>query len=686
MSDITKTNSGTLGYRVYPNGWASWDYTITLRVYTSGSDIHYVVTTKNNSYFTRGNGNDDGDYAHCIIIDDSAGGMSIRECYEGQYEQPADKTLEGTLRAKASSGTIKVRLQPGYPCDDSTDITRQTLISVDYSGAEASTGSIAWVSNSVYDGGPVSVRCTTSGTITSGTVTRYIKKAGASQWAKKTVQQNVTGRTTTVQDTLPAGYAGGQVYYRYDYNGDGDFAVTDTKTIAANSAPSTPATLTVPTTIAGGSTISVSWSASTDPDPNDTVKYVLEKSTDGGASWGDNSVYNGPALETTDTIPFGTERVRYRIHAYDTYGAKSGYKFAPETGDYTVTNNRAPSVPNSKPVISAAQVTTGSHPVITWGSSTDPDGDAFDYVLERSASGGSWNEAYRGTAQRFEETIGSDWTSVKYRVKAQDSFGASSDWAVMDAEQAVISNVAPTLQLSYNTVAVTDGEDIGVIVDPDDNSEFNMSYVVSDTNASDSLTVREIVDGVVRKTITNAVRNQAYSFNFRTGSAASTSYWKKLLDGTHTVIIEVSDGKAVTRRTFTFLKNVGSCLITLKTAIQGATGKKLGIAAVSICGSIPDGCLTSVEVTADGGTHWESCKIASGGTASGIGGRKVKASADLNEALLGGHYLFLHKFTNAGNQFNYRILCTAAAGKNGWISSVQGAFTEIGTSETAVFA
>ena len=684
---------GTLSY-----SWTEIDYPVSLwyspvntgfssascgnfKLRLNGDMLEYEVTFRPNPHYLPGEGGIDY-YSHFLkefVMTYPGGSVTINNpgsVYTTVESSNAARTVTGSV-AVSGYGIVTVRPNFLYVSGSGSGTVEEwATINVDYTSYTGSipqpvpSCDITLNTASPYAGGNVSLVCTCGSGVTSGTVKRYYKAAGTSAWTNTTIQTGVTSRAT-ITDTLPASYGGGQVYYRYEINNGDNYAVTATKTVLSNSAPTTPATLTVPTPIAGGSTITVSWSASTDLDGN-LAGYILERSTDGGSTWA--NVYQGAELSTGDTIIAGTTRVRYRVKAYDTYGAESGYKQVPTSGDYTVTNNQAPTIPASPITITPSRLTTGIYAVITWGASTDPDGDAFEYVLERSADNlTSYTEIYRGTARTYTDTVG-DWSSVSYRVKAQDVHGASSGYRTAETKP-VSSNVAPTITCDY-----ADGADLGT-----KSAVFSFTYSVNDENTSDALTVKEIVDGTVRKTISNAVRGQSYTFNFRTGSAASTSYWDKLLDGTHTVIIEVSDGKAVTRRTFTFLKNVGSCLITLKTAIQGATGKKLGIAAVSICGSIPDGCLTSVEVTADGGTHWESCKIASGGTASGIGGRKVKASADLNEVLLGGHYLFLHKFTNAGNQFNYRILCTAAAGKNGWISSVQGAFTEIGTSDTAVF-
>ena len=208
---------------------------------------------------------------------------------------------------------------------------------------------------------------------------------------------------------------------------------------------------------------------------------------------------------------------------------------------------------------------------------------------------------------------------------------------------------------------------------------FSFTYSVNDPNSADTLTVKEFVDGVEKKSFT-ATRNQNYTFNFQTGS--NVSYWQNVLNGSHTIKISVTDGKVTVSKSFTFLKSVDACLITLKNPISAATGKVIDTAIVSFCADVPDGGITSVQVCSNGdqaSPTWEDCELASsdaGYAVSGIGGRKKKATKGVNEALLGGNYVYIHKMTNSGGKFNFRIQLSQVNDVGGWISSVQGTFTE----------
>ena len=524
---------------------------------------------------------------------------------------------------------------------------------------------------SVAPGSEVSLRCTVSGSVTSGTVKRYYKASGASGWTNMTIRTGVTSNGT-ISDTIPSSYNGGQVYWRYDVS-DGtssDYAQTATQTVVSNSAPSTPATLEVPGSLAADASFAVSWSASTDPDGN-LAGYILERSVNGGSSW--TQVYKGAALTTGDTLIAGTTRVRYRVKAYDTYGAESGYRNAPSSGgDYTVSNNAAPTVPASPITVTPASLTVGITAVITWGESTDPDGDAFYSVLERSVDGlTNYQVIYTGTARNYTDEVGS-WSTVSYRVKAVDVYGASSGYRTADTKT-VSANSVPTLTITQGSTELSDGAELGSF-----SAVFSLGYTVNDTNEGDVMTVKEIVDGVVKKTIAGAVRETSYTFNFRTGSAASSSYWNKVLNGSHTVAIEVSDGAVTVRKTVSFVKiSSGLCVITLPSAI--ATDQYPAVAALSISGYIPADTLEDadkfiVEVTADG-TNWERCDIFRDSSAA-VHGRKRGTTGIVNAELYGGHWLFIHKMSHPGQGFNFKISVGGVSDEVTHIDSVHWAFSE----------
>ena len=91
-------------------------------------------------------------------------------------------------------------------------------------------------------------------------------------------------------------------------------------------------------------------------------------------------------------------------------------------GCYTIVYNQAPTAPSTITVPS--EVIGGENLSISWGQSTDPDGNLAGYKLERKANGGSWSQVYSGSSRSYTDSITYGWENVQYRVKAYDAAGA----------------------------------------------------------------------------------------------------------------------------------------------------------------------------------------------------------------------------------------------------------------------
>ena len=406
--------------------------------------------------------------------------------------------------------------------------------------------------------------------------------------------------------------------------------VSDDGSISTNTAPSTPSSITVPPNIMGGTTITISWSASTDAEGN-LAGYKVERSTNGGSSW--SQIYQGTEKQTTNAVAFGTDSVMYRVKAYDNEGLESGYRTSSQV---EVVNNNAPSAP---PAISVPnEVKGGEQLVVSWTAASDSDGNLSGYILERAINGGSsYTQVFKGNALSFTDSITKGWTSVRYRVKAYDSYEAESGYTT-SPERTVDNNTAPTITCDY-----ADGADLGT-----KSSGFTVSYSVNDVDSSDTLTVVEKLDGVQKRSFT-ATRNQSNSF------AVTGEYFQKILNGQHTMVISVSDGKVTTTRTFTFTKSVTTAVITLEEPMEADA--QITICAITVAGSIPADAEYTVEVTnnaKDTSPVWEDCTTA---------------------AKNGTNYLFTNETAANGFAFNFRV--TASRGSSdvgGHITSIQGGF------------
>ena len=404
--------------------------------------------------------------------------------------------------------------------------------------------------------------------------------------------------------------------------------VSDDGSVSTNTAPTTPSSISVPSSIQGGSTITVSWGASTDKESN-LEGYILERSTDGGKSW--SQIYQGNSRSTTNTVPFGTGSVMYRVKAYDSDGLASGYK---TSGQVTVVNNTAPTAPNGITVPNT--VLGGATLTITWGAATDQDGNLSGYSLERQVDGGEWEVVYTGNTLSYTDTITKDWATVAYRVRAYDSNNAYSSYTV-SPERTVNNNTAPAIICGSPS-----GSDLG-----EKDAGFMVSYSVSDVDG-DEVTVTEAIDGVTKRTFT-ATLDGSNSFN------VTGEYFMKLLNGNHTLTITASDGKASTVHTLVFAKKVTGASITLETPM--AADDQISICVLSVIGLIPADAEYKVEVTNNANDEtpvWEDCTTA------------VKTGAN---------YVFENKTAANGFAFNFRLTAERGpSGEGGYITSVQGGF------------
>ena len=406
--------------------------------------------------------------------------------------------------------------------------------------------------------------------------------------------------------------------------------VSDDGSISTNTAPTVPSSITVPGSIMGGSTITVKWGTSTDKE-NNLSGYKVEKSTNGGSTW--SQIYQGTATQTTDAVAFGTASVMYRVRAYDSDGLHSGYKTSSQV---TVVNNVAPGAP---PAISVPnEVKGGASLIVSWSAASDSDGNLSGYILERCINGGTeWTQVYKGNALSYTDTITKGWTKVKYRVKAYDAYNAASGYTT-SAERTVDNNTPPTI-----TCSSADGADLGMKA-----SGFSITYSVDDVDTADTLTVTEKMDGAVKRTFT-ATRKTNNSF------AVTGDYFQKLLNGQHTMVIQVTDGKVTVTRTLRFTKKVTRAVITLETPMEADA--QITICAINVMGSIPADAAFSVKVTNNGKDSspvWEDATTA---------------------AKNGVNHVFTNKTAANGFAFNFRVeVERGVSGEGGHITSIQGGF------------
>ena len=226
------------------------------------------------------------------------------------------------------------------------------------------------------------------------------------------------------------------------------------------------------------------------------------------------------------------------------------------------------------------------------------------------------------------------WCDDSYGVRP--AFILPSTLVVSD-DGTVSVNTAPTVS--------TDGAALGR-----KNAAFAWKYTVRDAD-SDTLTVTEKLDGKTTKTRTGVASGTALTFE-QTASAAG---FQKILNGNHTITVEVSDGKETVSTSATFTKAVHAASVTLAEplAVEG----DITVAVLQVTGSIPDDAKFKAEVTnnaLDSSPVWQDATT------------EVKKGVNI---------VFENKTATNGAAFNFRVSVERGeSGEGGYIEAVSGAF------------
>ena len=226
------------------------------------------------------------------------------------------------------------------------------------------------------------------------------------------------------------------------------------------------------------------------------------------------------------------------------------------------------------------------------------------------------------------------WYNYSYGVRP--AFILPSTLVVAD-DGTVSVNTAPTVS--------TDGAALG-----QKNAAFAWKYTVRDADG-DTLTVTEKLDGKTTKTRTGVASGTALTFE-QTASAAG---FQKILNGNHTITVEVSDGKETVSTSATFTKAVHAASVTLAEPL--AVDGDITVAVLQVTGSISDDAKFKAEVTnnaKDTAPVWQDATT------------EVKKGVNI---------VFENKTATNGAAFNFRVSVErGASGEGGYIEAVSGAF------------
>lgn len=240
-----------------------------------------------------------------------------------------------------------------------------------------------------------------------------------------------------------------------------DLIVDDNGNITANTVPTPPASITVPTSsVPAGSTIAVSWSA-----VSGASSYTLQRSVN-GESW--QTIQNNASTSYNDVAGAWTQ-VQYRVAAVAS-GFTSAYVSSTVVTvlPYTIDTLTVPS-----------QIMQGQSVPISWSAVSL----ATNYILERNADSGGWTQIYSGSGTSYTDTPGS-WTTVQYRVKA----GANDVYGAYKTSASI-----PIISASALVISGSDS-DLGTLV-------ADVPYTIS-TDTGNPITLTRKVNGILVATLT----------------------------------------------------------------------------------------------------------------------------------------------------------------------------------------
>lgn len=255
-------------------------------------------------------------------------------------------------------------------------------------------------------------------------------------------------------------------------------------------------------------------------------------------------------------------------------------------GNYEIIYNAAPSAPPSITVPATAY--SGQNINVSCAEASDPDGDALTYCFERSYNSGAWTEVQASAALTFTEAVSTAWNTLKYRVRAKDSYGNYSAYTT-GGDIAVVHNQPPVISGS--------NADLGI-----KRSDFTYEYNVTDPD-KDVVGVVVALDGTAIETINSVTLGATLTL-----SVAGNTF-TALTNAQHTITITATDSAGNSAiRTLTFTKSISGFIITLATPLEAEAQPTR--ANVKVTRDIPAGGTFKVEVTNnpfDASPVWEDC-------------------------------------------------------------------------------
>lgn len=395
-------------------------------------------------------------------------------------------------------------------------------------------------------------------------------------------------------------------------------------------------------TVTSGNSFELSWDAATDEDGPASVQYRLQARKDGG-EW--ETVLETDETSCTKSLAYkeALDKVEFRVQAFDSYNNASDYV---RIAEIEVINNVPPSAPS---YIVSVGTYMNEQISVSWGNATDEDGNLSGYKLYRSVDDGDYTLVSSTSSNVFRETAG-EWTTVKYKVYAFDSYGALSS----DCKETTLTlRKRVTMNVFNNPEEENDIEDWGCyeVYAGEEETGKRLRLVLEDTAEEESYIADIVLDNEILLESRTGVTVGEIIFNI------SKETWQSILNGEHEIDYTVRNAAGDTFEDYVYFeKYTYGAEIGLKSPVTIDSEEPVTKFLLNIKGDLSEDVSLTVKVTNNANDTepvWQSVPL---------------ESVNTNKFVA-----FDNTTVKNGNAFNF-IVTAEGVGDGSYISSISGMF------------
>lgn len=300
-------------------------------------------------------------------------------------------------------------------------------------------------------------------------------------------------------------------------------ASASSTSVTPNPTPAASSTLTVAG--AGSSTVTLTWTAVVSSPA--VTDYLVEYSTNGGATW---FTYNDGTSTTTNATLTGLtvgQNYSFRVSALNSVGVGAA---SSSTASLAVA--AVPATPSVTPTVTVAP---GNTATVTWTNPTDGGSALTSVDIQYSSNGGSTWTTFSGTVSLTGTSVVTGLTAGQtyvFRVRGNNFFGAGA-WSVASASAVALAATAPatvttltstpgaaagTMDLSWTAPAANGSAITDYLVEYSSDGGVTWTTYVHTPSTSTSITVGGLTGGTQYQFRVKAIN----SVGSATASAATT--------------------------------------------------------------------------------------------------------------------------------------------------------------------